>query len=56
MLKWALIFFILAILASIFGFGGLSSAFAGLAQILFFLFIVLFIIALVFGFRGRRGV
>lgn len=54
MLGWALFFFILAIIASIFGFGGLAAAFAGVARILFFVFIVLFILALIFGFRGRR--
>jgi uncharacterized membrane protein YtjA (UPF0391 family) len=56
MLGWAIFFFILAILASIFGFGGLSAAFAGVAKILFFVFIILFVVALVFGFRGRRRV
>jgi uncharacterized membrane protein YtjA (UPF0391 family) len=53
MLKWALIFFLPAIVAGIFGFGGLSAAFAGVAQILFFLFIILFVITLIFGVRGR---
>lgn len=54
MLGWALFFFILAVVASIFGFGGLAAAFAGVAKILFFVFIVLFIVALIFGIRGRR--
>ncbi len=53
MLYWALVFFVLAIVASLFGFGGLASAFGGIAKILFFLFIVLFILALIFGIRGR---
>jgi uncharacterized membrane protein YtjA (UPF0391 family) len=55
MLGWAIFFFILAIIASVFGFGGLSAAFAGVAQILFFLFIIVFIVLLVTGFRRRRG-
>lgn len=54
MLRWALIFFLLAIIASIFGFAGLSADFVGVARILFFVFIVLFIISLIFGARGRR--
>ncbi len=55
MLKWALIFFLVAIVAAVFGFGGgIASASAGIAQILFFVFIVLFVVALVVNFaRGR---
>lgn len=47
MLSWALIFFALAIVAGIFGFGGIASASAGIAQILFVIFLVLFIGSLV---------
>jgi uncharacterized membrane protein YtjA (UPF0391 family) len=53
MLGWAILFFILAVVASIFGFGGMAAAFAGVAKILFFVFVILFILALIFGFRGR---
>lgn len=54
MLYWALIFFVVAIVAAVFGFGGIASASAGIAQILFFIFIVLFIAGLVMHFmRGR---
>jgi uncharacterized membrane protein YtjA (UPF0391 family) len=44
LLYWALIFLVVAIVAGVFGFGGIVSASAGIAQILFF--IVLFIAAL----------
>jgi uncharacterized membrane protein YtjA (UPF0391 family) len=54
MLSWALIFFVVAILAAVFGFGGIASASAGIAQILFFIFLVLFVVSLVMG-MGRRG-
>ncbi|MBY6084073.1 MULTISPECIES: DUF1328 domain-containing protein [Ruegeria] len=47
MLSWALIFFALAIVAGIFGFGGIASASAGIAQILFVIFLVLFIGSLI---------
>lgn len=54
MLNWALIFFIVAIIAAVFGFGGIASASAGIAQILFFVFVALFLIALVANaLRGR---
>jgi len=43
MLYYALVFFVVAIVAALFGFGGIASASAGIAQILFFIFAVLFI-------------
>lgn len=46
MLGWALMFFILAIVAGIFGFTGISLILTDIAKILFFIFIVLFVIAL----------
>ena len=46
MLYWALVFFVVAIVAAVFGFGGIASASAGIAQILFFVFLVLFFSAL----------
>jgi len=36
MLKWALIFFVISLIAGFFGFSGVSSATAGIAKILFF--------------------
>ena len=47
MLRWALIFFIVAIVAAIFGFGGLAGAASGIAQLLFFVFAALLVISLV---------
>src|SRR5581483_6507015 len=55
MLYWALIFFIVAILAAVLGFGGVATAAAGIAKILFFLFLVLFIINLIFGLLASRA-
>ena len=45
MLYWAILFFVVAIVAAVFGFGGIASASAGIAQILFFIFLVLFVVA-----------
>ena len=55
MLSWALIFFVVAIVAAIFGFGGISIAAAGIAKILFFVFLVLFLISLVMSLARRGG-
>lgn len=53
MLGWAIAFFILAIVAAAFGFGGIAGASAGIAQILFFVFLALLV--LTFVARALRG-
>ncbi|MFW5859229.1 MAG: DUF1328 domain-containing protein [Planctomycetota bacterium] len=54
MLRWALVFFIVAAIAAVFGFGGIYDAAMGIAQILFFIFLVLFVIALIWGLISGR--
>jgi uncharacterized membrane protein YtjA (UPF0391 family) len=51
MLRWALAFAILALVAGVLGFGGLACDFAYLAKILLFVFLVLFVVSLIFGRR-----
>jgi uncharacterized membrane protein YtjA (UPF0391 family) len=54
MLYWALVFLVVAIVAGLFGFGGIARASAGIAQTLFYIFLVLLVISLVWHFvRGR---
>ena len=53
MLNWALMFFVVALLAAIFGFSGIAVAAAGVAKILFYLFLVLFLISLIGGLVKR---
>ena len=53
MLGWAITFLIVALIAAVFGFGGIAAASAGIAKILFFIFLVLFVVSLLFGWRGR---
>lgn len=49
MLKWAVVFLIIAIIAGIFGFTDVQAASATIAQWLFGIFLVLFLGALVIG-------
>jgi len=49
MLRWALLLLVFALIAAALGFGGIASAAANIAQILFWIFIVLFVLALIFG-------
>ena len=55
MLNWAISFLIIAIIAAIFGFGGIAATAVEMARILFFIFLVLFLVSLVIGLLvGRR--
>jgi len=49
MLKWALIFFIVSLVAGFFGFTGVASGAKSIAKVLFFIAIVIFLIVLIFG-------
>jgi uncharacterized membrane protein YtjA (UPF0391 family) len=51
MLRWALVFCVIALLASAFGFFALSGTAMEIARILFFVFLVLLVISLI---TGRR--
>jgi uncharacterized membrane protein YtjA (UPF0391 family) len=53
MLSWAIGFFIVALIAAIFGFTGLAGTAVGIAKVLFFLFLIAFVVSLVMGYRGR---
>ena len=58
MLRYALIFLVVALIAGAFGFTGVQNTAADIARVLFFIFVVLFVLSLVFGKRltkrGRR--
>jgi uncharacterized membrane protein YtjA (UPF0391 family) len=41
MLHYAVVFFIIALIAAVFGFGGIAAGAVGIAKILFFVFLVL---------------
>jgi uncharacterized membrane protein YtjA (UPF0391 family) len=53
MLRYAVIFFIIAIIAAFFGFGGIASGATEIAKILFFIFIVIFLATLLLGVFRR---
>lgn len=49
LLYWTAIFFIIALIAGIFGFTKIAEGSADVAKILFFIFIILFILSLIAG-------
>jgi len=57
-LKWALLFFIVSLVAALFGFTDISAASADIARVLFYIFLVIFVVLLVLGltiFRAATG-
>lgn len=49
MLRWAAIFFVISIVAALFGFGGIAEGAADIAKVLFFIFLAIFVTFLVLG-------
>ncbi len=49
MLQLAAVFFVIALVAAIFGFGGIAAGAVEIGKILFFIFLVIFIITFVLG-------
>jgi uncharacterized membrane protein YtjA (UPF0391 family) len=47
MLRMAIAFFVIALIAAVLGFSGIAIATAGIAKILFYIFLVLFLLSLV---------
>lgn len=55
LLWWAVVFFIIAIIAAIFGFGGIAAGAVSIAKILFVVALVVFVVLLIAGlFTGRK--
>jgi uncharacterized membrane protein YtjA (UPF0391 family) len=52
MLRWAVIFFVIALVAGFLGFWGLESSAAGIAKILFFAFLIMALVSFLFGRRA----
>jgi uncharacterized membrane protein YtjA (UPF0391 family) len=51
MLYWTAVFFVIALVAAVLGFGGVASGAAGIAKILFFVFLVFAAVSLILGRR-----
>lgn len=55
MIRWSFAFLILALIAGIFGFGGIAAGAAGIAKILLFVFLISWVVTLVFGLIAGRS-
>ena len=56
MLYWAAVFFIVALIAAVLGFGGIAAGAAGIAKLLFGLFLILAVLFLVLAALGVGAV
>ncbi|MGO9446363.1 MAG: DUF1328 domain-containing protein [Thiobacillaceae bacterium] len=53
MLKWAAIFFVIALVAAVFGFGGIAAGAVEIARVLFFVFLIVFLVTLIMGMMRK---
>jgi uncharacterized membrane protein YtjA (UPF0391 family) len=56
MLKWAVIFLVIGLVAALLGFTDIAGASIGIAKVLFYIFLVIFLVLLVVGLLvGRKA-
>ncbi|MGE5469815.1 MAG: DUF1328 domain-containing protein [Bacteroidota bacterium] len=53
MLYYAAVFLVIALIAALFGFGGIAASAVGIAKILFYIFLVLAVVSLAAGLLRR---
>ena len=56
MLKWALIFFLISVIAGVFGFTGIAAGTAAIAKVLFFIAVLLFVVFLILGLTVFKSI
>ena len=56
MLRWSILFLVIALIAGVFGFFDIAGTSMAIARVLFFVFLVLFVVSLLMGSRTTRDV
>ena len=56
MLRWAILFLVIGLVAGVLGFGGIAGASFAIAKLLFFVFIAIFAVLLILGLTVARRV
>lgn len=54
MLYYAAVFFVIALVAAVFGFGGIAAGATEIAKILFFVFLLVTVVTLIMGLIKRK--
>lgn len=52
MVRWAILFFIIALVAAVFGFGGIAGEAAWIGKVLLVVFLILVVVSMIFGRKG----
>lgn len=52
MLRWAILFFVVALIAAVFGFGGVAGEAAWIGKVLLAVFLILAVVSLIMGRKG----
>ncbi|MBX9624834.1 MAG: DUF1328 domain-containing protein [Gemmataceae bacterium] len=52
MLRWAIIFFVVALIAAVFGFGNIAGDAAWIGKVLLVVFLILAVVSFLFGRKG----
>ena len=56
MLKWAIVFFVISVVAALFGFTGIAQGSADIARILFFVFLAICVVLFLLGLTVYKSV
>ena len=54
MLHYAVVFLIIALIAAVFGFGGIAASAVGIAKVLFVVFLILAVASFLYGLINKR--
>lgn len=56
LLKWAVVFLIISLVAALFGFGGIAQGSADIAKVLFFIFLAVCVVLFLLGMTVYKSV
>lgn len=56
MLRWALVFLVLGVIAGVLGFTAIAGASIAIAKFIFFIFIAIFVVLLILGMTAARRI
>lgn len=56
LLKWAIVFLIISLVAALFGFGGISQGAEDIAKVLFFIFLAVCVVLFILGLTVYKSV
>ncbi len=56
MLRWAILFFIIALVSAVFGFGNIAGDAAWMGKVLLVVFLILAVVSMLFGRRGTATI